>query len=72
VQIKIFRETAFASCATQADRIQRGRWRTVAAQPEWRVPQTQFQEISREKHKDSMFVLLGIIALALIIVFMFS
>jgi len=36
------------------------------------LPETQFQEISREKRKDSMFVLLGIIALAWIIVFIIS
>ena len=36
------------------------------------LPETQFQKISREKRKDSMFVLLGIIALAWIIVFIIS
>jgi len=36
------------------------------------LSEPQFQEISPEKRKDSMFALLGIIALALIIVFMFS
>ena len=36
------------------------------------LPETQLQEISREKRKDSMFVLLGIIVLAWLIVFIIS
>lgn len=36
------------------------------------LPETKFQEIRREKRKDSMFVLLGIIVLAWLIVFIIS
>src|SRR6516165_5620455 len=36
------------------------------------LPETKFQEIRREKRKDSMFVLLGIVVLAWIIVFIIS
>jgi hypothetical protein len=36
------------------------------------LPENPFQEISREKRKDSIFVLLGIIALAWIIMFIIS
>jgi len=36
------------------------------------LSETQFQEIRREKRKDSMFVLLGIVVLAWIIVFIIS